>query len=229
MMMQTTGKPMEELQSTEILDREILEDARKKAFKILKTADDTTASADARWERKAKRAQSDLEKKHAGRIEKTRQEIMARLPLDQRRARSEKIEALLREALEKALAGFSREKLLGILEKELARRLDFCREEGELEEALKPAAAPLFFYRRLSAEEAGGIFGRLLPPGLRPGPDALREAAIPGRPPGPFPLLGIDSRLLRITASVEAAAGDLLRDKRGELLAVLLGEEAGHD
>ena len=220
---------MEELQSTEILDREILEDARKKAFKILKTADDTVASADARWERKAKRARTELEKKHAERTEKTRQEIMARLPLDKRRARSEKIEALIREAMEKTLAGFSREKILGLLEGELERRLDFCRDEGELEEALGPAAAPVFFYRHISAEEAGGIFGRLLPAGLRPGPGSLREAAIPGLPPGPFPLMGIDSRLLRITASVETAAGDLIRDKRAELLAALLGEGVDHD
>ena len=35
---------MEELQSTDILDREILEDARKKAYRILKTAAETVAN-----------------------------------------------------------------------------------------------------------------------------------------------------------------------------------------
>ena len=46
---------MEELQSTEALDREILEDARKKAFKILKSADESAASAKAAWDRKLER------------------------------------------------------------------------------------------------------------------------------------------------------------------------------
>jgi hypothetical protein len=43
---------MEELQSTEALDREILEDARKKAFKILKTAGETEAASQTAWDRK---------------------------------------------------------------------------------------------------------------------------------------------------------------------------------
>jgi hypothetical protein len=41
---------VEELQSTEALDREILEDARKKAFKILKGADESAASSKKSWE-----------------------------------------------------------------------------------------------------------------------------------------------------------------------------------
>jgi hypothetical protein len=230
-MMRKVWKPMEELRSTEILDREILEDARKKAFRILKTADDTVKAADERWEKKAKRAGADIARKYAERTEKTRTEIMARLPLDKRRARSEKIEALLQEAMEGALAGFSRERLLGLLEKELARRLDFCRDEGELESALGPGAAPVFFYRNISRDEAAAIFGRLLPPELRPGPEALAEAgtagaAIPGLPAGDLPLMGIDSRKARITASIETASADLLREKRAELLSALLGREA---
>jgi hypothetical protein len=45
---------MEELQSTEALDREILEDARKKAFKILKGADETLASSKTAWEKSSR-------------------------------------------------------------------------------------------------------------------------------------------------------------------------------
>ena len=43
---------MEELRSTEVLDREILEDARKKAQKILKTAEDAHAAQAQDWDKK---------------------------------------------------------------------------------------------------------------------------------------------------------------------------------
>ena len=55
---------MEELQSTEILEREILEDARKKAMRILKTADDTIRAKTAEWEKKTADAVAELEKKN---------------------------------------------------------------------------------------------------------------------------------------------------------------------
>ena len=55
---------MEELQSTEVLDREILEDARRKAFRILKTADDTVKSNTAGWEKKTAAALKDLNTRH---------------------------------------------------------------------------------------------------------------------------------------------------------------------
>ena len=213
---------MEELRSTEILDREILEDARKKAFKILKTADDTVKAAAVKWEKKTKRAAADIEKKYAGRLEKTRIEVMARLPLAKRRARAEKIEAMLRDAAAKTFAGFSREKLLAIVEDELSLRLDFCREEGELENALKADAAPEFFYLNMSEDEAQAIFRKL----LRPGSIALKKAKASG---SSFPLVGINSRTLRITASIEDAAETLLQDKRAQMLEALLGGEGKDD
>ncbi|GHV68616.1 hypothetical protein AGMMS49928_08570 [Spirochaetia bacterium] len=222
---------MEELRSTEILDREILEDARKKAFKILKTADDTVKAAAARWEKKIKRAATDIEKKYAGRLEKTRIEVMARLPLDKRRARSEKIEAMLRDAAAKTFAGFSREKLLAIVEDELRLRLDFCREEGELENALKADSSPEFFYLNMDEDEAQAIFGKLLGKAYapaKPGKIALKKANTTGSN-NTFPLMGINSRTLRITASIEDAAETLLQDKRAEMLEALLAGEGKDD
>ena len=55
---------MEELQSTELLDREILEDARKKAMRILKTCEETIKTQNTGWEKKKLDAAGALEKKH---------------------------------------------------------------------------------------------------------------------------------------------------------------------
>ena len=80
---------MEELRSTDALDREILEDARKKADKILKTAEAAISKAQAEW---AARIEHDITEMQ-GRIETaTREridEIQGRMPLDRRRLRSE--------------------------------------------------------------------------------------------------------------------------------------------
>jgi hypothetical protein len=55
---------MDELQSTEILDREILEDARKKVVRIFKAAEDTINSQNAEWDKKTISSIDELDKKH---------------------------------------------------------------------------------------------------------------------------------------------------------------------
>jgi hypothetical protein len=87
---------MEELQSTEALDREILEDARKKAHRILKTADDTIKAKSTEWEKNTAAALGELEKKYAAQGKIAASEIMAFLPMDKHRLRATKIEELLR-------------------------------------------------------------------------------------------------------------------------------------
>ncbi|MDR3337641.1 MAG: ATPase, partial [Treponema sp.] len=89
---------MEELQSTEVLDREILEDARRKAQRILKTADEEAAASGKVWEKKTEKALAELKRRHEERLELGRVEIMARLPLDKRRLRLCRIDSLLHEA-----------------------------------------------------------------------------------------------------------------------------------
>jgi len=120
---------MEELRTTEVLGNEILEDARKKAQKILKTAEDTLATQDRDWERKLKRSTDSIRKTYADKIKKTNDEIQARLPLDKRRLRSETTEGFLVKAIDAFLRTLSREKLLFILEKELKARLLACADD----------------------------------------------------------------------------------------------------
>ncbi|WP_461248314.1 ATPase, partial [Treponema sp. R6D11] len=119
---------MEELQSTEILDREILEDARKKAVRILKTADETVTAQTAEWEKKTLTNIDELDKKYEEQREISASKIMARLPIDKHRVKIEKIEALLSQAVETWFKNLSRQKILDILAEELKKRLALCED-----------------------------------------------------------------------------------------------------
>jgi hypothetical protein len=210
---------MEELQSTEILDREILEDARKKAYRILKTADDTVNASGAAWDKKIKRAVDNIRRKYAARSEKTRQEIMARLPLDERRARSEYTEGLLRSSMDAFFSALPRDKLLGLLELELKKRIAEYFGSG----ADHNGASWELRCRGLEDAELRPILKRLGAPPVKPVQDPLLSL------PGNLPALVIDTPAARISVSVYAAARTLLKDKRGELARALLGGEASND
>jgi vacuolar-type H+-ATPase subunit E/Vma4 len=201
---------MEELQSTEVLDREILEDARKKAFKILKAADDTVKANAASWDRKMEESLAELKRRYQRRRERTAAEIMARLPLDKRRIRSEKMEEFLNAAVSAWYGGLGRPQVLGILENELARRLENCPEfAGE--------GTVLALLRRIEPGEAAALLGRALP-GL------AYSAETAGEGDDPYPGITLVSSRVRITASIGMVTDSLLHDQREELLQALAGE-----
>jgi hypothetical protein len=114
---------MEEIQSTEALDREILEDARRKADKILKTAADSCAATVRRWERKEARDIAALKKQYEKRLEILQSELNARLPLDKKRSRLERIDALLNEAKKAYLNHLGAAKTKALLEREFKLHL----------------------------------------------------------------------------------------------------------
>ena len=205
---------MEELQSTDVLDREILEDARKKAKRILAAAEESIAAAARSWEAKTDRDIEALNRNYAGRIEKAREEIMARLPLDKRRAHSEKVEALLVAAMGEYLGALPREKLLALLEGELRR----CA-AGLPDSDPGPLEA---ICRALSREELAALLDAALP-----GKEwAFPEAAAFHQIPGHLPAIIVNAPSARLTASVDALAATLMEDSRAELVSALLGPEA---
>ncbi|MDR2500659.1 MAG: ATPase [Treponema sp.] len=205
---------MEELQSSEALDREILEDARRKAQRLLKAADETIAAGEQTWAQKLQTAVAGLKQRYAEGLEQNRLEIMARLPLDKRRSRLEKIDALLRAAAAAYLAGLEREGLLGLLRTEAGKRL------AELEGAGGGPGEFTLGFQRLTPEEAERL-GALC---LGNGPWAVSPEG-PCPPSGDFPALVLESPAARISVSVEGTVESLLQDKRAELAAALLGEE----
>jgi type VI protein secretion system component VasK len=208
---------MEELRSTDVLDKEILEDARKKARRILKTAEDALAASAAAWEERIAKDAGELQRSFASRTEKAREELMARLPLDKRRAYSEKVESLLRAAMQDYLLSLPREKLLVLLEKELRR----CA-EGLPEAA--PDASPLFVgCRGLAEEELKILMDKALPGISWTGTSGSLQALDFHKLPGSFPAIIVDSPAVRLTASLDALAAALLEDSRAELVSILLG------
>jgi hypothetical protein len=205
---------MEELQSTDVLDREILEDARKKAKRILAAAEEAIAAGAKSWE---KRADKDVEKLNgtfAARIEKAREEFMARLPMEKRRAYSEKVETLLVSTMQEFLASLSRGQILALLERELRR----CA-AGLPESDPGPLEAGC---RSLSREELAGLLDRAFPETEW----TFTKNTAFHQLPGNLPAIIVDSPAARLTASVDALAASLMADSRAELVAALLGPEA---
>jgi vacuolar-type H+-ATPase subunit E/Vma4 len=219
---------MEELHNTEVLDREILEDARKKAHRILKAAEDTVKEQAAAWEKKTRQELETLRRQYAERLERSRGEILARLPLDKRRLRSETMESLLRRGMKQFLEGLSREALLSLLTGELRFRLEACAEFD------RETQRPRILCRGLSAGEAEDLFKQL---GLIPAPERPPGTEEGQRPAGDLafihggslPGVLIETPQVRISVSVDAAAETLLEDKRAELAEALLGEGALDD
>jgi len=218
---------MEELLSTEALDREILEDARKKAYKILKTADDNQAAHVRDWEKKTRDTVNSIQKVYTERTERTEAEILARLPLDKRRLRSESSESFLKNAVENFLSSLGREKLFAILEGELLQRIDSCAGvEGSRE----------FRYSGMDAEEAHGVLERVLAAsGKKDSLDGnweFKEEPHAGSSEPhdhTFPSVVILTQVLKLSASVEDAARAMVKDKRAELASALLGEGVLND
>jgi hypothetical protein len=204
---------MEELQSTEVLDREILEDARRKAFKILKGADDTVKANAKVWGKKSDDAVADIERRYEARKKRSTQEIMARLPLDKRRAKAERVEAFLLSAAEDWYKKQPRERIAGLLETEMKR----CLEEapGALSESCR------LMYSGLEKAEAEAVIARALGEASIPKTLSLEKALVSSPP-----ALTLDSPAVKIKVSIEMILDSILHEKREELVGALLGPDA---
>jgi vacuolar-type H+-ATPase subunit E/Vma4 len=211
---------MEELQSTDILDREILEDARKKALRILKTADEAARAQTAEWEKKTAQALDELGKKHAEQCRLAEADIMARLPTDKRRAKAEKIENLLRGAVDAWYAGLSRAEVLGMLKSELEKRTaqveEFSTAAGQ--QICASVLAPASILARisgLSRTEAEAILQAVS------GNRVIEELpSVHG-----FPEIVLETGNVRVTSSIQKTVDYLLQERRAELIEALLGKD----
>ncbi|MDR2797710.1 MAG: ATPase [Treponema sp.] len=148
---------MEELQSTELLDREILEDARKKAYRTLKAADEAVKAGTEAWEQKTAAAIAGIRQKYAQDFETIQRELQARLVLDKRRIRAEKIEGLLTSAMDAYFLSLPRERLLSLLEGALQRCVAEVQKTGE------PVAGFTVQCRGLTDAEGGQLLKACLP------------------------------------------------------------------
>jgi hypothetical protein len=200
---------MEELQSTEILDQEILEDARKKAHRILKTAEDTIKAKLADREKNLNETISELERKYAQQSKYATDEIMAHLLIDKQRVKAKKIEELLSSAVKTWYAGLSRERVLTLLKGGLAKRVAAA---GDISGA-SAIKAQIHHIERKEAQ-------------------AMLQAVLPGKScaieeftsVSPYPEIILETPEARIYASIGKTVDALLGEKRAELVEAMLGQ-----
>ncbi|MDR0494368.1 MAG: ATPase [Treponema sp.] len=200
---------MEELQSTEILDREILEDARKKAYRILKTADDAIKVKTAELEKNLGETVETLEEKYARQGKVDIDEIMARLPIDKQRVQTKMIEELLCSAVECWYAGLSRQNVLELLKKELAGRIA-ASDENAIDGGISAKI------HKIGKEDAEAILEAVMP-GKSCRIEDIHSAA-------PYPEIIIETPKAKVYASINKTIDFLLGEKRAELLEALLGK-----
>jgi vacuolar-type H+-ATPase subunit E/Vma4 len=196
---------MEELQSTEILDREILEDARKKAVRILKTAEETVHAQNAEWDKKTLTSIDELDKKYNEEKETAAMKIMARLPIDKHRVKIEKIEGLLYSAVETWFKSLSRQRIIELLAEELAKRLALC---GDSLNSAKIQA----YINGIDRKEAEAVFKKINITCI------INEDSTVSR----YPLITLETGEIRIIASIEKVVDFLLQEKRAELVEALI-------
>ena len=227
---------MEELRSTEVLDHEILEDARKKALRTLKTADDTITAQRQDWTKKTNRAVESIRKAYAEKLTKTKEEIFARLPLDKRQLRSEVAEGLLNTAMDDFLGGLKRETLLSILQCELLKLLETCAEDLAIyeTEGINGDKGPKgsVTYSGMELSEAKGLLEKVLETlgGNKGYFLNLEFLNLDFDGYGQkYPSIVVDTQTLKVTTSVKKVAADLLKEKRAELAEALLGEGVLND
>ncbi|MDR1985974.1 MAG: ATPase [Treponema sp.] len=205
---------MEELQSTERLDREILEDARKKAYRILKAADEAVKAGIEAWEQKTNAAIAGIRQKYAQGFETIQRELQARLVLDKRRIRAKKIEGLLTSALDAYFFSLPRVRLLSLLE----RALHGC--VAEVQKAGEPIAGFTVQCQGLTDAEGTQLLKTCLPGETW----TLTSAGLIQE--DPFPQILADAPNVRITVSISGLGKALLEDKRAELVEALIGSAA---
>jgi vacuolar-type H+-ATPase subunit E/Vma4 len=193
------------LQSTEILDREILEDARKKVMRILKTAEDTIRAQTDEWDRKTLTNIDELDKKYNEERETAAAKIMARLPIDKHRVKIEKIEGLLHSAVETWFKGLSRQRIIELLGEELAKRIAFCGD------SLKTAQIRAHT-NGIDRKEAEAIFKNINITCEINEDSTFRS----------YPSITLENREIRVIAGIEKIVDFLLQEKRAELIEALV-------
>lgn len=107
---------MEEIVSAEAIKGEILDDASKKASRLLEEAEEESAKAVSAMERKAGEVVSEIVRSSEASCARFRMETLARLPLEKTRMRATFVEKALREALGAFMDGLPAERVSGLAE-----------------------------------------------------------------------------------------------------------------
>jgi hypothetical protein len=229
---------MEELVSTDNIHREILDDAKRKAAKILKNAEGAIAAAAADWDAKLQKAVDEVRARYDAEITGKQSEAKARLAMDKARAKLSHVTG----ELEKAMRGFfrtlPRNETLAVLERALSVRLAAVKAARTARDGARAAAD----FPRLAIETSGltkaeteTILGHLSLTADRideyAGDTGSRNRASTNSPLSQnetsfineLPAIMFWAGDIKITASIQAEADAMLLSKRAEAAEALFG------
>lgn len=198
---------MDELRSSDALEREIREDSRKKAERLFKQADEATRQY---LETSAAAGEAEIEalkKDYARKTEAYRAEVMSRLPMDRKRKRIEWAQRRLESAIAAELSRLAPNNLLSLLLRPLKEAQEhFCGRDYSIS------------LTGLNREDALAALSRALP-GFSP--SFLKDG--PSTGPRGISMSTVDGRM-RFSMNEDSIKDDLLDGTRRELVEALLGK-----
>jgi V/A-type H+/Na+-transporting ATPase subunit E len=204
---------MEVVKSGDALEKQVLEDARAKASRVLTEAERECASVREEWQRKTDADIRRLEAERDRRVEAVRSELAASLPLDFMRARLSYIQATLDAALKDFFAGLSA-KDLAVIIGNLLRRIPSVFDDKDV----------VVFASGITPTEARQVVEGTLP--------GVRVQGVKEMEQGPFEenrdvgiILETTDARVRFRGTMRELSAQLLEQNREELAEALLGRD----
>jgi hypothetical protein len=210
---------MEELHSTGNLDKEILDEANKKARKLLKAAEEQIKASGSVLEKRLDEQVTAEKKRLDDKLQAEKAEIETALRRGRRRIQIDKLNSVMHDGLQSFLSSHSRAETLSILRRELEVRLEALSEDI----ALHHEAIVTIIYRDLSADERQALLKEATC--LERVKIDFREAGPKFTVSGAYPAVVLDTGKMRVTASVDIAAENLILNKRRVFFEALVGKD----
>jgi hypothetical protein len=226
---------MEELLSTDNIHREILDDAARKAGKLLKGAETAVASISSEWDAKLQKTIAEVKARYDAEIAEKKSEATARLAVDKARAKLTKVTGELEHAMRGFFQALPRNEALAILEHALSLRLANVKAAGDLSEAGGRGLSRLRVETYgLSEAETGALLAGLsvdvsavaaatTPIEAIKAHEAIKVIETHELADGELPSIIILTDDIKITASLQAEADAILLEKRSEAAEALFG------
>jgi len=198
---------MEEIASTDALEKEILEDARKKGEKILRDGEAEAARIRSEFEGRSASALAALAEDFRSRTERYEGENLARLPLERGRLKATYIDRLLESAMDRYLAALPADKVAGLVGGLLSRAAGLVADS-------RVAVG----YKGMDEATARGLVSANLPRAR-----VLSFARDEGLAAAGL-LVTSEGGVLTVRATMDLVGERLLDEHRGELARTLCGE-----
>ena len=198
---------MEEIGTTEAIQKEILEEARKAADKVLRDADEEAAFTVAQAVERARNVTESVGQAADAWIARNRAEMLARIPLEKIRYRTALVDGRVRKALADLFEGMSEDRIAGLIEEHMKA----CS-------AIFNGRAVNIRYKGLSKARAVAAVQKAL--GVPEPSEALEDSKLPA---AGLVVHSADGKMT-LRATMDLVESDLLDRQRGELSRALCAE-----